>query len=269
MSSFRVPFIPAVLSLVHRCRFACRPAGAYALASLLLTACTLPSSFNETDARPPAEQAADAELRRIEDAQDRNGSIPRWRYENLLNRYPGTPAAYEANLILARKDFSTLNTQRASSASRQNLIPLFTDFVENYGFGSHSQPADPAIAEDYRRELHPLLYDALVWLADFPLQYRYIERYPGLQTSARLRETVEKSLTNPELRWRAIELLDVYALVQPTSPNIPEIQDRIELNLVAFIDQLGTRKDCDRFLERFPDSQYAEKVRSLRNEKVL
>lgn len=236
---------------------------------LLLTGCTLPSTFYEEDTRPPAEQAAAAEMRRIEDAQDRNASIPRWRYENIITRYPGTASAYEANLILARRDFATLNTQRASSASRSNLTPLFRDFVETYGFGSHSQPGDPRIAEDYRRELHPLLYDALHWLEDLPLQYRYIERYPNLSTSARLRESIERALINPALRWEAMDLLDAYARVQPPSPNLRTLQDRIELNLVTFIDTVGTRKDCDRFIERFPDSAHIERVRKLRTEKVL
>lgn len=248
-------FIPALVAL-----------GSLALG---LTACVPPSFLFNREEGDPRELQARGEMRDIERAQDLGASIPRWRYERVVERYPRTEAAYRANLILASKDYATLDALRETSSSKANQAEAFTAFVEKYGFGPHSQPTDPAVAEAYRRDLHPLLYDALAWLGDRPLQFRYIERFPDMKGSAKLRESIEQSLLNPSLRWEAVRLLEAYAEVEPKSPNIPELEEQIQKNLLVFIEELGTKKDCDRFLEYFPDSPHRDEVLNIRKTKTI
>jgi hypothetical protein len=186
-----------------------------------------------------------------------------------VEHYPQTEAAYESTLVLARMDFSTLNTLRDASASKANQAQSFVDFIEEYGFGPHSVPPDPRLADDYRREIHPRLYDALSWLGHRPLQFRYIERFPQMPGSAKLRQSIEADIVRPNLRWDAVKMLHAYAEVDPPSPNLRALEDQIQLNLVRFIEEFGVKKDCDLFFQYFPDSPHRAKVETLKSIKTI
>ncbi len=239
------------------------------LAVGLLTACLPPSHLRNRELEDPRELRARAELQKVENAQNLGSSVPRWRYEKIIERYPQTVAAYECTLVLSRIDFTTLNTLRQTSASKANQAAGFTDFIEEYGFGAHSMPQDPRLAEDFRREIHPRLYDALSWLGNRPLQFRYIERFPNMEGSAKLRQSIEAEIVQPNLRWDAVKLLNAYAVVQPRSPNIEALRDRIQVNILAYIDEFGTKKDCDLFFEYFPESPYRARVETLKSIKTI
>lgn len=256
--------VPWRATPLRRCLIA-----ALGLTFVVTTACVPPSFFFNREEGDPRERAARQEMDEIERAQDLGASIPRWRFEGIVERYPRTEAAYEATLILARDDFATLRALRQTSTSKKNQEEPFTAFVEEYAFGSHSQPQDPAVAEAFRRDLHPLLYNALAWLDDTSLQFRYLERFPEMAGSAKLRQSIEEDLVKPSLRWDAVRLLEAYAQVEPRSPNIEALELEIQENLMVFIEELGTKKDCDRFLERFPDSPHREAVLRIKSTKTI
>lgn len=245
------------------------PVAALISALLFSMACVPPSFLFNREKGDPRELAAAREMAEIDRARDLGASIPRWRFERLVERYPQTPTAYEATLILARDDFDTLKALRMTSTSKKNQEKPFRDFIVTYAFGSHSQPPDPEMAEAFRRDLHPLLYDALDWVGDFELQFRYIQRFPRMAGSAELRRTIEDAIVQPERRWDAVKLLEAYAQVEPRSPNIGALELQIQENLLIYIEQLGTKKDCDRFLEHFPDSPHVESVMKIKSTKTI
>jgi len=245
------------------------PAAACTLALFFATACVPPSFLFNREEGDPRELAARREMREVEQARDLGASIPRWRFERIVKQYPQTTTAYEATLILARDDFATLDALRQTSTSKKNQEGAFREFIETYAFGPHSQPREPEMAEAYRRDLHPLLYDALDWLGDFELQFRYIQRFPGIAGSAKLRQSIEEAIVRPERRWEAVRLLEAYAQLQPRSPNIAALEQKIQENLLVFIEELGTKQDCDTFLEHFPDSPHRETVLKIKRSKTI
>ncbi len=239
--------------------------GCLVLMSVVMLGCKLPS---EPEGPMPgavtaSEAAAMEEYRAIGEAMASTGRAPRLRYVRILENYPGTRTAYEANLDLAQLDYAAIEMQRSTARTNEPVARSSQEFLDFFAYGPHAHPPMPDLQARYRAEMDPLYFKAIKNIGTWQATLEYFAAFPDSPHAPEIEASTEAALLNPNAGWEAPAILKVYQTIRPERVRELKLASKVETGLFRRLNSGTSVETLARFLQTFPGSIYAETVESM------
>lgn len=250
----------------NRCALALLVVGVAALG------CKMPSEAGESAPAVKVSSAAEAaamnEYNAIGDAMEKTGRVPRLRYLSILERYPGTRAAYEANLDLAGQDYAAIEMKKSTARTDAPVAEASRDFMEFFAYGDHAHPPMPDLQDRYRAEMQSLYFNAVKNIGTWQATLAYLEAYPDNPYAGQIESSIEAAIQNPNAGWEAPEILAAYREIRPERVREQQLAAEVETNLFQRLSSATPLETLRRFLQTFPASVYADTVEGMIDEQL-
>jgi len=238
-----------------------------AVLALAFLGCKMPSETGESaptvSVSSAAEAAAMNEYKALQDAMATTGRVARARYASILNNYPRTRAAYEANLDLARDDYTAIERKKGTARTNAPIAEASRDFLEFFAYGDHAHPPMPDLQERYRAEMQPLYFNAVKNVGTWQATIEYLKAYPDSPYAEQIENSIEAAILNPNAGWEAAEILAAYREVRPERVREKQLAAGVETNLFRRLSSGTPLETLQRFLQVFPASIYAQSVEGM------
>lgn len=246
---------------------------ALVLTSFVFAGCTLPSDpAAESEATVQVSSAAEGAAQRayqaIGETAAMTGRVARVRYVSILEKYPGTRAAYEANIDLARDDFAGIETQKATARTNKPIAESSREFMEFFAYGDHAHPPMPDLQQRYRAEMHPMYFEAVKNIGTWQATLKYLEAYPDNPYTDQIESSIEAAIVNPNAGWEAAEILSTYREIRPERAREQQLAARVETHLFQRLSSSTSFETLQRFLQTFPFSIYTGAVEDMIDEQL-
>lgn len=232
--------------------------------------CKLPSDSSDSSGAAPTvrvsgatEAAAMREYESIGEAMSRTGRVARLRYVAVLDNYPGTRAAYQANLDLAREDYTAIEMKKGTARTNAPVAEASREFLEFFAYGEHAHPPMPDLQERYLAELHPMYFNAVKNIGTWQATLEYLAAYPDGPFAAQIQSSIESAILNPNASWEAAEILAVYREIKPERTREQQLAAAVESNVFQRLSSASPLNTLQRFLQVFPNSIYTDTVEGM------